>query len=458
MKDNPKRKFSGKKTIFLLILLLVTAGILGYIYRGAIRMKMLEVLHSFDDIPEQTDPLAGDVPPGLWGAARDISVENPLTPEQLEALEEIESLGYLSGYHEAPAQKGVVLYDSVRAFNGYNLLMSGHGPGVIMMDMEGNIVHEWYTPEVSLFGLWPEAQDTTQEIDAWRRVHLFENGDLLVLIEGGGIVKLDKDSNLLWASEYSGAHHDFHFDSETGRIYVLGRNIHINPRYDTDNLTVEDYICVLDSAGSEIDNITILDALEESRFAPVIRRSPGASDIMHCNTIELIGQEALPEGYQGPFRENSLLLSMRTNSLVCLLDLEDRSIYWAESDLWWGQHQPSLLENGNLLVFDNAGYGYEEKSTVLEFSQGIDEIVWFYRGSEDNPFYTRVIGSCHRLPNGNTLIIESIQGRAFEVTGENEIVWEYYNPYRAGENDELIASLYDVERVPAEYVDAWLQD
>lgn len=456
MKDNPKRRFSGKKVLLPLILLLTIGVVLGYIHRGAIRLKMLEVLHSFDDIPEQTDPLAGDVPPGLWGAVRDISVENPLTPEQLEALEEIESLGYLSGYHAAPDQMGVILHDSSRAFNGYNIFMSGHGPGVIMTDMDGNIVHEWYTPEVSLYGLWPEAQDTTQEIDTWRRVQLFENGNLLVLIEGGGIVSLDRNSNLLWASEYNGAHHDFYYDEGTGNIYVLGRNIHINPMYDTENLTIEDYVCILDSTGTEIENITILDALEDSRFAPVLRKTPEESDILHCNTIELIGRGALPEGYQGPFRENSLLLSMRTNSLVCALDLEDGSIYWAESDLWWGQHQPSLLENGNLLVFDNAGYGYEKKSTVLELSQGIDEIVWFFRGTEENPFYTRVIGSCHRLPNGNTLIIESIQGRAFEVTPQNEIVWDYYNPHRAGENDELIASLYDVERVPEEYVEGWL--
>jgi hypothetical protein len=454
VKEKPKRRFSGKKVILPLILLLVVAGILGYRYRGAIRLKMLEVLHSFDDVPEQTDPLLGDVPPGLWGEARDISVEEQLTPEQQEALEEIESLGYLSGYHEAPDMQGVVLYDSTRAFQGYNIFMSGHGPGVIMTDMYGNIVHEWYNPEVSVYGLWPEAQDTTIEIDIWRRVHLFDNGDILVLIEGGGVVRLDSDSDLLWASDYNGAHHSFCVDEVTGRIYVLGRNIHINPRYDTENLTVEDYVCILDSMGNEIESITILDALEASRYAPVLRKTPGERDVLHCNTIDYVGFGDLPEGYRGPFRENSLILSSRTHSLICAMELEGRDIYWAESDLWWGQHQPSLLDNGDLLVFDNCGYG--ESSSVQEFSQNFDEIVWFYRGTTEEPFYTRVIGSCHRLPNGNTLIIESMQGRAFEVTKDKEIVWEYYNPNRAGDENELIASLYDVVRVRSECVDQWL--
>ena len=47
-------------------------------------------------------------------------------------------------------------------------------------------------------------------------------------------------------------------------------------------------------------------------------------------------------------------------------------------------------------------------------------------------------------------------GRAFEVTPEKEIVWEYYNPHRAGDNNELIATLHEVFRVREDYVDEWL--
>ena len=56
-------------------------------------------------------------------------------------------------------------------------------------------------------------------------------------------------------------------------------------------------------------------------------------------------------------------------------------------------------------------------------------------------------GTTKRLPNGNTLITESNNGRAFEVTPAGEIVWEFFNPYRTGENNELIAALYDVVRL-----------
>ena len=43
-------------------------------------------------------------------------------------------------------------------------------------------------------------------------------------------------------------------------------------------------------------------------------------------------------------------------------------------------------------------------------------------------FFSALIGSNQRLPNGNTLITESDKGHVFEITREGKIVWEFYNP------------------------------
>ena len=42
--------------------------------------------------------------------------------------------------------------------------------------------------------------------------------------------------------------------------------------------------------------------------------------------------------------------------------------------------------------------------------------------------YSEYCSSADRLPNGNTLITETIGGRCIEVTPEGEIVWEFLNP------------------------------
>ena len=65
-------------------------------------------------------------------------------------------------------------------------------------------------------------------------------------------------------------------------------------------------------------------------------------------------------------------------------------------------------------------------------------------------------GTNQKLPNGNVLITESDYGRAFEVTTDGKIVWEYINPHRADENRELIATLLHVNRLDRNSV-KWLK-
>ena len=147
-------------------------------------------------------------------------------------------------------------------------------------------------------------------------------------------------------------------------------------------------------------------------------------------------------------------MSIHRLSLVCGVDFEKKSVYWGESDFWFRQHQPTLLENGNVLVFDNLGL--RESSAVIEFDPNRREILWIYRGDRENPFFTKTCGSCQQLGNGNILITESDPGRAFEVTSDKKIVWEYINPYRAGEENELIASLFEVVRLNPDFPLDWL--
>jgi len=45
-----------------------------------------------------------------------------------------------------------------------------------------------------------------------------------------------------------------------------------------------------------------------------------------------------------------------------------------------------------------------------------------------------------------------------EVTDGQRIVWEYYNPYRAGEQRELIAAILDMEILPDDRMTLWLYE
>ena len=204
-----------------------------------------------------------------------------------------------------------------------------------------------------------------------------------------------------------------------------------------------------------LKEVSILEAFERSPFrnAPHVRGYAPRGDLYHTNAVEVLDgrfADRIPA-----FREGNVLISMRTQSIVAVLDMVAGEIVWVASDLWRAQHDPKFLDNGNILVFDNKGAKGE--SRVVEFDPVSRELVWVYEGDRSNGFFTQMCGASHRLPNGNTLMTESDFGRAFEVTPSGEIVWEFVNPYRAGKRDNLIATLFDVLRLAPDFPLDWLE-
>ena len=392
-------------------------------------------------------------PDGRWKRARPTVGHTSMTAAQKAEADRLRSIGYLSGSKPAPSTSGVTIHDRDLAQPGLNLFSSGHHPGAVLMTMDGEIVHEWECPFLRAF---PDSFAASENDGAeyWRFVHLFDNGDVLAIFEGLGLVKLDRDSNILWTSA-RGEHHALHVE-EDGRIYVLTRKAHILPRLQSNSPVLEDYLTVLDENGEELHSFSLLKAFEESRFENALRvfGMHRRGDLFHTNAVEVLdGSQAdrLPA-----FKKGNVLISLRQLNILAVIDLEYEEAVWVGAGMWLAQHDPKFLANGNILLFDNKGYG--GKSKVLEFDPVTYDVAWSYWGTVDVPFYSQMCGAAQRLENGNTLITESDYGRAFEVSPEGDIVWEFVNPERAGKSGELIATLFELERVDPRRFEAWFTD
>ena len=57
---------------------------------------------------------------------------------------------------------------------------------------------------------------------------------------------------------------------------------------------------------------------------------------------------------------------------------------------------------------------------------------WHYIAPDKYSFYSAFISGAQRLKNGNTLVTQGMNGRIFELNPQQEIVWEYWQPYRYG--------------------------
>ncbi len=391
---------------------------------------------------------------GRWQLFRDNGVAFRLAEERkafAEKAEQILSSGYLDGSIPPPESTDVVLYDENAAYPGFNIYSSGHGTEVVLMDMEGKVLHTW---RKTFEEVWPETPlgKRVQDSSFVRRFHAFPNGDILVLFRNCGLVKLDCHSQILWV--YDGkVHHDLEV-TKTGQIYVLLSEQSAVSEASPDRITRWDFVVTLDSEGREINRLSLLDAFEASPYRVLLQYMPKQGDLFHTNTVELLdGRWA---NRSGAFAAGNLLISVWTLDAIAVVDPRAKVVTWAQSGMWRKQHQPTVLDNGNLLILDNLGYkGY---SQVIEYDPFSQEIAWTYAGDPPESFLTYTCGSCQRLPNGNTLITESDNGRAIEVTPDKTIVWEFLNPHRAGEGDMFIATLFDMIRLEPDFPIDWAEN
>lgn len=127
-------------------------------------------------------------------------------------------------------------------------------------------------------------------------------------------------------------------------------------------------------------------------------------------------------------------------------DSTNRRLFYQHDVRWIEPGKPGA---GNLTIFNNDvpnGPDTLDYTSVYEIKPplqadgtyllreegdfGPDKLEWNYVAKDTISFYANFISGAHRMENGNTFINAGPMGRFFEVTPENDIVWEYLNPYR----------------------------
>jgi hypothetical protein len=283
----------------------------------------------------------------------------------------------------------------------------------------------------------------------WEHAEPLPNGDLLVVIKNQQLMRLDRDSNLLWRRRIR-VHHSVAVQ-EDGGIYAIERAARLIPALHPSLPVVDDIIAMFDADGVLQREISLLDVLRGSPYAMLLPRvergrfAPAEAvdelDLLHANHVQVFDGTAADRSPL--FARGNLLVSLRNINTLVILDGQTGRIEWA-----WGpsnlirQHWPVLLGTGNLLVFDN---GLRE-SEVLELDPLTLRILWRYAPGDG--FFSGTRGSAQRLANGNTLITESEHGYVHEVDPEGELVWQFANPRVDAEGHRDI--IWSMRRYPRE--------
>lgn len=394
---------------------------------------------------------------GHTGCERDRQGASGDEAETQRALEEqLAALGYVTGSEPRGPQRGVVVHDPARVQPGLNFYTSGHEPGAVLMDLEGRVLHTWSADFESIFrGHSAAPGGVPADQNFWRHAQLLPGGEVIAIWERLGIFKLDRDSNVLWVRP-NYAHHDF-FIADSGEIYTLIVEANLLPEIG-DREVFEDSIVILDEQGVELRRLSIARALANADWPGLRRRfwkreaqrkhglSPLARlDPFHTNSIWRLSK-AQASRLGAPFESGQLLVSMAMLDTIAAIDFEASRTAWSQTGPFGLQHQPRVTPDGEIIVFNN--HLTLDRSSVQILDPQTGEITWEYAGSPADPLFSRTSGGAEVLPNGNVLVVESNKGRVLELTREQEVVWEFYNPEAVGEADELVATVYFLDRVP----------
>ncbi|GGY02193.1 hypothetical protein GCM10007160_32680 [Litchfieldella qijiaojingensis] len=367
--------------------------------------------------------------------------------------------------------RGVTIIEQDDVYEGLTLYTSGDGTYANLIDMEGNVVHRWSLPYSEVWQKSPQGRaPQPEELMFWRQARMLPNGDLIAIYIaandspwGYGIIKIDRDSRLMW-SYHANTHHDFAITPD-GRVIALTNEFidekaNFFPALNTPWL--DDFLVELDGeSGKELSKTSLIQAFQDSPYRELLYAIPhfALSDPLHTNSVQFLDDATTQAFSPARGHPGQVLVTFRHPGAIGLVDLESGKMTWAQHGPWLGQHYGRALKNGNYTIFDNyANFEENNKSRILEVNPRNNAIVWRYSGDDDHPFDSGLRGAAETLPNGNRLVTESDGGRLFEVTRAGEIVWEFINPVRGGNEEQSIPVVSSGQRIALGDIDADFRD
>lgn len=327
--------------------------------------------------------------------------------------------------------KDVEIHNQSKVYKGYTLYAPMFGNTAWLVDMDGRVVKYWEFENVTSnhSKLTPEGPLIWQGRGPGAIEELASNSTELI--------EVDWDGNEIWRYDDKYLNHDF-ICLDNGNILIL--------RYTDIPEEIQKNIKG-GVPGTEINGkIYGISIQEITRDKEIVWEWKNYEHLDIDKDMSDCLDPRMVWGYANSiavFPNGDILISMRHFNTIARIDKKTGDIIWrwGPEHLLGHPHCVSVLENGNVLCFDNGlhrkwlkpGDALEagtcfEASRVVEVNPKTNEIVWAYMDPQ-HIMYTNICGSAQRLPNGNTLICESKKGIFYEVTSDKEVVWKYRTPF-----------------------------
>lgn len=302
----------------------------------------------------------------------------------------------------------MLLFDSQKAYPGLTVFNSRHSNRVRAIDLTGRIQQDFRAPDPRGEGLHVVEQDS--------------NGDYLTIVQVRSLTKISKEGQIQWTLGIN-AHHDV-LELPTGSFltFDLTRQSlqHEGESFDA----WVDSIVEVSADGKILNRYAFKHLLAPYVGREMLEKSrKKLQDVFHCN-----GLARVPKAIGPHINAGDILLSCRDLNLLFICDPTFTQMKWHfGSNTLENQHNPSILEDGTILLLDNRPSRKHSRLVRISIEQKI--ITWeFTFPQRAAAFFTRTMGGVQLLPNENLLVTLSNTGHVLEFTEQGELVWEFINP------------------------------
>jgi len=372
------------------------------------------------------------------------------------------------------------------ALDGYTLYAPLTQETTYLVDMDGEVVHEWdHETQPGLYQYLEESGNLLRASRARLPSRINGNGF------GGVVEEIDWDGNVVWSFEYGNDDVMQHHDIErlpNGNVLILaweyrsgdeaiaaGRDPDLLP----DGEVWPDHVVEYSPATGEIvwewrvwDHLVQDVDDTKANFGDVAAnpqkvdinytptrslQEPGEADWNHANSVAynaeldqvvislrsfdeiwIVDHATTTEDARGA--AGDLLFRYGNPATYGKGDVAEQTLFATHDAEWIAD---GLDGAGNILIFNNGRPNLRPYSSVDEIVPVIEdgeyvldddgvfeaEIERVYPNDEDDRFLAAIISGSQRLPNGNTLLNYGTHGRVIEVTPGGKVVWDYINPF-----------------------------
>lgn len=277
----------------------------------------------------------------------------------------------------------------------------------------------------------------------------YANGDLLAVFQakfsfpfGLGAARIDRDGWPIWyRRDYS--HHHAHLAEDDVALVPslrigkgprtilsdpLGKRAMQGMRVIQSATSYLDFVHVIDGAGRLLKEISIIDALIESPYAPILRYAD-PYDPTHLNSVHELGRDAGGGGVE----PGDLVVSLRNISAFAILDGDTYRLKRLVRGGFFEQHSVKHLEGSRFLMFDNLGReGRHGPSRLLmvDIADGTETTIFPNDGTPAHlrNLYSSTRGGISISPDRRRVIISFTKSRrAVEVRLRDGAVLTVFN-------------------------------